>query len=277
MKYGDEEPNRVQMNAVNPKTNTLHFILGGRDENRYPAFNGLFTRVSYSHEVGAFVDSVAELKAYLEKQGKRPSELLPSLSTFKVVEDIKQIAFSEKNVQPKTYGGKADSFPHEYSISGWFRFKPFPQQRPWHLAFRVTINNQRDLRNVGRLGDRDLSLWVGKPAGGILHFTTYSYANMNGAGRVNFPQNVRHLGRHRRWHFVYFGYSKVESKAYAYVKFYDKEETKVWNKINHYYAEKYYLYAGKDQYYQAYNGEIANLNFNLGQGAFRSASDFAHP
>ena len=46
------------MDVTNPTTEYLRFILGGKDENRYPAFNGIFVRVFYSHEEGAFIDNV---------------------------------------------------------------------------------------------------------------------------------------------------------------------------------------------------------------------------
>lgn len=59
------------------------------------------------------------------------------------------------------------------------------------------------------LGDRTLNMWVGQPEGGILHFTTYTYANIYGGGNVNSWQNVKHNDDHARWHFVYFGYSKT--------------------------------------------------------------------
>jgi hypothetical protein len=32
------------------------------DNNRYPGFNGVFTKVSYSHEKGAFIDSLDAVK-----------------------------------------------------------------------------------------------------------------------------------------------------------------------------------------------------------------------
>jgi len=44
--------------VVHPGTNYLRFILGGRDDDRYPGFNGLFTLVSYSDQKGAFIDTL---------------------------------------------------------------------------------------------------------------------------------------------------------------------------------------------------------------------------
>lgn len=45
------------MNVVHPEISYLRFILGGKDENRYPAFNGQFTKILYSYKDGVFIDS----------------------------------------------------------------------------------------------------------------------------------------------------------------------------------------------------------------------------
>lgn len=45
---------------------------------------------------------------------------------------------------------------------------------------------------------------------------------------------------------MYYGYSKKDSKAYAYVKFKDSAESLTFDKINHYLAPKFYVYLGKD-------------------------------
>lgn len=82
----------------------------------------------------------------------------------------------------KEIGGKEDSsFPDEYSVAGWFRF--IKHTHTWNLVYRFTINGEPVNRDLGVLGDRTLALWTGTPANGILHFTTYSYHNLNnGAG-----------------------------------------------------------------------------------------------
>jgi len=58
------------------------------------------------------------------------------------------------------------------------------------------------------LGDRTLTMWVGTPEGGILHFPTYTYTDMNGNGNRNHVQNIQHQQRLIRWFYVYYGYSK---------------------------------------------------------------------
>ena len=40
--------------------------------------------------------------------------------------------------------------------------------------------------NMTNLGDRDLTMWIGNPEGGILHFPTYTYTTLNGDGNRNY-------------------------------------------------------------------------------------------
>lgn len=56
--------------------------------------------------------------------------------------------------------------------------------------FRVTINEEGFNGNASKLGDRVLACWVGTPENGILHFTTYTYNNLNGGGVPNVTQNI---------------------------------------------------------------------------------------
>jgi len=91
-----------------------------------------------------------------------------------------------------------------------------------------------------------LTAWVGTAENGILHFPTYTYTDMNGNGNANLVKNIQHKNRHFTWHFVWFGYSRVERKARAYVKFLDGEEELVYDNVNHYIPEKLYLYLGHD-------------------------------
>ena len=95
--------------------------------------------------------------------------------------------------------------PQEYAISGWFRWKTVAPQQAWHNVFRVQIKTPSTDQF---LGDRTLTCWVGTPEGGILHFPTYTYTNMNGGGNSNYYKNIKHEDRHNQWFFVYFGYSK---------------------------------------------------------------------
>lgn len=53
------------------------------------------------------------------------------------------------------------AFPSEYAVAGWFKWVAPQQQQPWHLTFRLTINDQKTNQNHQVLGDRDLAVWVG--------------------------------------------------------------------------------------------------------------------
>ena len=50
--------------------------------------------------------------------------------------------------------------PEEYSVTGWFRWRA-QEQRPWHLVFRLTVNDRKTNKNDAKLGDRVLGAWVG--------------------------------------------------------------------------------------------------------------------
>ena len=64
------------MNVIHPSVSYLKFILGGKDNNKYPGFNGLFTKIIYSHKEGVFIDELSEFKEYLESIGPNPKETI---------------------------------------------------------------------------------------------------------------------------------------------------------------------------------------------------------
>ena len=41
IKYGEEPIKSAVHNVAHPKINYLKFVLGGKDNGRYPAFNGI--------------------------------------------------------------------------------------------------------------------------------------------------------------------------------------------------------------------------------------------
>ena len=50
-----------------------------------------------------------------------------------------------------------------------------------------------------------------------------------------------------------------------------------YDNINHYFAERFWLWTVKDRYYPAFSGKIGYLNVNLGDGSFRLTGDLTHP
>lgn len=81
--------------------------------------------------------------------------------------------------------------------------------------FRLTINDEEHNDNAGKLGDRDLAAWVG--SSGNLHFATYSYVDLHGNGNPNAHHDIAYDDFINHWHWVYFGYSREERKAFVRV------------------------------------------------------------
>lgn len=81
------------MSVSHPKTSFLRFILGGRDANRYPGFNGLFTRVMYSDKVGAFIDAEKDLAKLEKLYNDIPSSTLDNLYNREIVSDQLDVKF----------------------------------------------------------------------------------------------------------------------------------------------------------------------------------------
>lgn len=153
---------------------------------------------------------------------------------------VNQIVGSTKN--PK--------FPHEYAVSGWFKWTQPQKQDDWHVGFRVQINTPSTDKF---LGDRTLSMWVGK-ADKVIHLPTYSYTNMEGEGNANLFKNIPHKDRHTKWFFVYFGYSKPAKTAYAYIKWSDSEDSQTYEGVKHFTVPRFFVFVGKDKHFPGFSG-----------------------
>ena len=100
---------------------------------------------------------------------------------------------------------------------------------------------------------------------------------MQGAGNANVNQRIQHDGKFVRWHYIYFGYSKPQNRAYAYVKWASGENSLNFPNTNHYYISKFYMWVPKERFYAAFSGKIGYLNLNFGDGAFRDTNKYDHP
>ena len=63
--------------------------------------------------------------------------------TIKQVDDVTDFAPGQGTEEYRAVGGADASFPHEYSVSGWFKWVG-PYTADWHLVFRLTNNNKPD-------------------------------------------------------------------------------------------------------------------------------------
>jgi hypothetical protein len=127
----------------------------------------------------------------------------------------------------------------------------------------LTSNDENTNKNAEVLGDRDLAVWLGSGDGGIYAFATYSYNDLVGNGNPNVYKNVKYGEDHKKWHFIYFGYSRKERKALGFIQFEGRKEELVFNDVNHFLIRQYFIYIAKDKFYPSYNGKISNFRLTL--------------
>lgn len=78
--------------------------------------------------------------------------------------------------------------------------------------------------------------------------------NGNGKSDVNSGNQFATGGLHMNWHYLYYGYSRIERKAHGYIKYTSDEKTITYADTNHYLAEKFYLLL-RDERYPSYIGQ----------------------
>lgn len=80
------------------------------------------------------MENPEQLAAYLSEIGK-PSLAVTQQITHKLVEEK---ITRDDNAEPlyKQFGSEEERFPHEYALSGFFKWVP-TAQKPWHNIFRV--------------------------------------------------------------------------------------------------------------------------------------------
>ena len=47
--------------------------------------------------------------------------------------------------------------------------------------------------------------------------------------------------------------------------------------MNHYFAPEFYIFIGSDNYNPGWSGKIGLVQFNSGEGAYRTGKDYYHP
>lgn len=78
----------------------------------------------------------------------KPSVLWEKLVAFKQVGDAEPSAPGRGQEEYRVIGGGENSFPHEYSVGGWFKWSG--AYDGWHTIFRLTINNKPENLDAAR-------------------------------------------------------------------------------------------------------------------------------
>ncbi|CAD8162366.1 unnamed protein product [Paramecium octaurelia] len=261
VKYSDQEPQSVAINADHQAIIYLKLIIGGSDLSKYPAINGQFTKATFKIGSAAFIDTIDKLNSYSLECNPQPQECCDQYLQQIFIQDTQKFQ-EQMDPIPEIPSNYQDKFPNEYSVSGWFKWEPTRMDQ-WHLAFRLHINKGETNKNDQILGDRTLAAWVSPSQDGIYALSTYSYQNLNGNGEPNIVQIIPQDKQETKWHFILFSYNRVTRIAEGYIKFQNKQESIHFDKINHFLVPQFYLNIGIDSFYKSWNGYIGKFTMNL--------------
>lgn len=138
----------------------LGFKLGGTLDGQ-EAFNGQFASPVFGAGDQYAITSVAALDQAVSKV-PTPSPYMPGLFTQKMITTTVNQPVDAVGVVQATVMPTPQDFFSEYSVSGWFKWIPPTTQGQWSLAFRFSNTDKNVVENLAYLGDRDLSVWLGK-------------------------------------------------------------------------------------------------------------------
>lgn len=155
----------------------------------------------------------------------------------------------------------------EYAVWGWAQWASTPEKQAWHNIFRISDHKEPIGDNIGKLGDRNLAVWVGA---GFIHFTCYTFGFMAG-DNVNQWKNVNYEDDLESWFFIYYGYSHVNKKVIAYIKFTDHEHLVEFDATRHFVPFNLKFYLGRDPWHAGFNGKMKGWNFAYGKGAYMAS------
>ena len=206
IQYGPQAtPVRIQSDVTHPDHSLMKFVLGGKQFS-YQGFNGIFANVIYKLGAGAFVDNMEQFIAVVAGT-KKPFDDWNKIVTYEQVADAIPSVQGQGVEEWRVIGGGDNSFPTEYSVSGWFRWSgAFTAE--WTSLFYLSINAKADWADGQKLGDRVLGCQA--HSSNFYYSLTYKYDNMNGAGNANANKRLPFTAEKiNAWHFIYQGYSKT--------------------------------------------------------------------
>jgi hypothetical protein len=228
----------------------------------YEAFNGFYKDINVYLGNGAFRE-------------KNFDELHNAPITLRNLADSEIVYGQPKNLYDISV--PIDELPNvkEYSFSFYFR---------WNYInnYRMNVNSVRgewlSLAGVtetgdysgGGWGDRTLAIWNWPwHHRSAYHFTTYNYPhNGNQHQEIDYSYDKEFDGV---WNFVYFGYSSIDRRVYAFMKFGStgRVATLNWNNVGHTIPPRDLKFmVGRARSFNQVNGRIASIKWNYQKGAF---------
>lgn len=113
--------------------------------------------------------------------------------------------------------------------------------------FRLTIN--KEFKDEAVPGDRTLAAFITSDS---YLLSTYNYGNVDmNLDEESKVQKAFTYGNNKGdWTFFYFGYSMAKREAFAYIRYYEAEDSVLFKNVNHYVATYFHLFIGNDRIYK---------------------------
>lgn len=81
--------------------------------------------------------------------------------------------------------------------------------------------------------------------------STYNYGNVDMKIDDSNVEKAFEYGTNKGdWTFFYFGYSLDKKEAFAYIRYYESEDSVLFKNVNHFVATYFNLFIGNDRIYK---------------------------
>lgn len=93
-----------------------------------------------------FINTDAGIQAFANKNYKQLGDMITPLFFDPITTPAKNYTSPQDDAtgtQMSPY--RNVGFPHEYAVSGWFKWTPMVNRQEWHQMFRLTINSPGSL------------------------------------------------------------------------------------------------------------------------------------
>lgn len=233
--------------------------------NIYKAQNGQYRNIIYRVNGGAFIETTAQFKQYLQNVPRAPSIWSNRTVISPQISEPVNVLVDQGTEEYKPIGGVADRFADKYSVSGWFKFsgiysKGADSSKPARqFLFRFTMNNKTDNLDGARIGDDILTVMLNPD--GEYQFISYQHPGYIKGSPVVKPVQTENM--HTGWHFIYFAYNKQQALLTYNVVFKQSTKTNVFKSISHYFAPQFFFLI-RDSRNPNFNGQMALVTVVLG-------------
>ncbi|CAK87360.1 unnamed protein product (macronuclear) [Paramecium tetraurelia] len=250
----------LKIDALHNPINNYAQLTIGHSGKYYPNFNGQLTGIKFRLGNGAYIDSKNDIL-----QRMKNSDLMPSVP-YDVSHKYTIIDGKIDNYKVLPNNPQMVDFPaNEYSLALWYKqFQKINDNK--ETVVRVTQNPVGKVSDQSWIGDRTFALF--KINKDNMEFSTYTLLKGMNFG-IPYNCQIPELSQHN-WSFIYMGYSKSKQKFYYYLSV-DEYVCKSEEVILHAISDRLWIYVGSDNIQQRFEGNLAQIAFTIGPGAYTNS------